>query len=88
YADLAPKPTGILPVANAEATRPGGLLSRTGMFPKVTPQTAASPGLNQSTAAFPPLTGAQSPLYQKDCEVYKDAQLSKIRWQEYSPEPE
>jgi serine/threonine protein kinase len=66
YADLAPKPTGILPVANAEATRPGGLLSRTGMFPKVTPQTAASPGLNQPTAAFPPLTGAQSPLYQKD----------------------
>ena len=83
YADLAPKPTGILPTANAEATRPGGLLSRTGMFPKVAPQTAAtanmgalpgttgaqpafSPGLNQSTAAFPPLAGSQSPLFQKD----------------------
>jgi serine/threonine protein kinase len=66
YADLAPKPTDIPPVANAEATRSGGLLSRTGMFPKVAPQTAASPGLNQPTAAFPPLTGAQSPLYQKD----------------------
>ena len=79
YADLAPKPTGNHPVVNAEATRTGGLLSRTGMFPKVAPQTAAmanmgalpgttgtqpavSPGLNQPTAAFPPLTGAQSAL--------------------------
>jgi serine/threonine protein kinase len=79
YADLAPKPTGNLPVVNAEATRPGGLLSRTGMFPKVAPQTAAmanmgalpgttgtqpavSPGLNQPTAAFPHVTGAQSAL--------------------------
>ncbi|MFL5628839.1 MAG: serine/threonine-protein kinase, partial [Ktedonobacteraceae bacterium] len=35
------KPTAILPVAKADTTRPGGLLSRTGMFPKVIPQTPA-----------------------------------------------
>ncbi len=55
YADLAPKPTSILPTANAEATRPGGLLSRTGMFPKVAPQTAATANMG----ALPGTTGTQ-----------------------------
>ncbi len=55
YADLAPKSTSILPAANAEATRPGGLLSRTGMFPKVAPQTAATANMG----ALPGTTGTQ-----------------------------
>ena len=40
------KPTGVLPVASADYTGPSGLLSRTGMFPKVT-----------GTGQLPPLTG-------------------------------
>ncbi|MFL5628801.1 MAG: hypothetical protein ACJ788_24735, partial [Ktedonobacteraceae bacterium] len=51
----AGKPTAILPVANADATRTGGLLSRTGMFPKVIAQTPAA----SNTAALPGTIGTQ-----------------------------
>src|SRR3989440_12365628 len=40
------KPSGVLPVANADPARPSGLLSRTGMFPKV-----------GGTGQLPPVTG-------------------------------
>jgi hypothetical protein len=62
------KPTGVLPAANAEPARSTGLLSRTGMFPKVsgTGQLPATPLNNVPPAAatgmFPTNTGAQSAI--------------------------
>src|SRR5947209_3159842 len=46
YDSSKEKPTGVLPVASADYTGPSGLLSRTGMFPKVS-----------GTGQLPPLTG-------------------------------
>ncbi len=65
------RPTGVPPAAAAEGARSGGLLSRTGMFPKVTASlpsaanTPASPGFNTPATSFPPFTGAQPALFQK-----------------------
>ncbi len=76
------KPTGALPAAAADGARPAGLLSRTGMFPKVTANLPAAantpPGsfiLNASKAAFPPFTGTQQALFQQDV-LGQDAKLS------------
>jgi serine/threonine protein kinase len=51
-------PTGVLPAANAEPARSTGLLSRTGMFPKVA-GTGHMPAA-QANNALPTYTGAQS----------------------------
>src|SRR2546428_6459380 len=61
------KPTGVLPAASAEPAHSTGLLSRTGMFPKVPgPQPSPSPiilggtgKLSAATGTLPKTTGAQ-----------------------------
>jgi len=59
------KPTGVLPAASAEPAHSTGLLSRTGMFPKVagTGHLPAAPLNNvppaAATGVYPPYTGTQ-----------------------------